>query len=146
MKATGQCHLALTTLYGVEIRPLLVATIKRFPQRPMEPTLPTPGTVCPGFALQTPLGPSSTAVPLVTSRSVQPLIVVGLVSGVRVSFVGVRSSSPLAPVKAICRCPTVDCLLVGGESGAPMDVVVEEGFGICVSSAGASRPSRTIVS
>jgi hypothetical protein len=100
---------------GVEIRPLLVATIKRLPQRTIESTLPTPGTVCPGLALQTPLGPSRTAVPSVTSRSVQPLIVVGLVSGVGVSFVGVGTA--LAPVEAVCRCVTIDCLLAGGESG-----------------------------
>src|SRR6516225_580991 len=56
--------------YGVEIRPLLVATIRRLPQRTIESTLPTPGTVCPGLAFQTPLGPSRTAVPSVTARSV----------------------------------------------------------------------------
>jgi len=72
--------------YGVEIRPLLVATIQRLPQRKIESTLPAPGTVSPRAARQVPLGPSRTAVPLVTSRSVQPAMVVGLVSGVGVSF------------------------------------------------------------
>src|SRR5262252_6031737 len=54
--------------YGVEIRPLLVATIKRLPQRTIESTLPTPGTVCPAVTFQTPLGPSITAAP--SSRSI----------------------------------------------------------------------------
>ena len=49
--------------YGVEIKPLLVATTKRLPQRTIESTRPTPGTVCPGVTFQTPLGPSNTAVP-----------------------------------------------------------------------------------
>src|SRR5262249_50904307 len=54
--------------YGVEIRPPLVATMKRLPQRTTESTLPNPGTICPGVTFQTPLGPSITAVPLTTGR------------------------------------------------------------------------------
>jgi len=67
--------------YGVEIRPLLVATIQRLPQRTIESIFPTPGTVSPRVAFQMPLGPSKTAVPPLTSRIVHPSIVVGLVSG-----------------------------------------------------------------
>jgi hypothetical protein len=58
--------------HGVEISPLLVATMKRLPQRTIESTLPTLGTVCPGITLQMPFGPSNSAVPLATSRSFQP--------------------------------------------------------------------------
>jgi hypothetical protein len=72
--------------YGVEIKPLLVATIHRLPQRTIDSTRPTPGTVSPRFTLQMPFGPSKTAVPLVTSRSIQPSMVVGLVSGTGVRF------------------------------------------------------------
>ena len=43
--------------------------------------LPTPGTVSPRLARQTPLGPSSTTEPPLTSRTVQPSMVAGLVSG-----------------------------------------------------------------
>jgi len=68
-------------IYGVEIRPPLVATSQRLPHRTMDSTFPAPGTVSPRVTLQTPLGPSTTAVPLLTSRSVQPAMVVGLVSG-----------------------------------------------------------------
>ena len=95
-----------TGAYGVEIKPLLVATIKRLPQRTIESTLPTPGTVCPGVTFQTPFGPSMTAVPLTTSRSVQPSIVVGLVSGV--SF---PTSFTVAPVEAVRRGATIESLL-----------------------------------
>src|SRR5947207_743268 len=42
---------------------------------------PTPGTVSPRVTVQTPSGPSRIAVPPRTSRTVQPSIVVGLVSG-----------------------------------------------------------------
>src|SRR6266487_5754975 len=67
--------------YRVEIRPLLVATIQRLPQRTIESIFPTPGTVSPRIAFHTPFGPSKTAVPPLTSRIVHPSIVVGLVSG-----------------------------------------------------------------
>src|SRR5215471_17159516 len=104
-------------IHGVEISPLLVATMKRLPQRTIESTLPTLGTVCPGITLQMPFGPSNTAVPLVTSRSVQPGMVVGLVSGVGGSFVRLRSSPALTSV----RCTSVECLL-GAVRGEAVDV------------------------
>ena len=67
--------------FCVEIRPLVVATIQRLPQRTIESTRPTPGTVSPRVALKMPLGPSKTTFPPTTSRTVQPSMVVGLVSG-----------------------------------------------------------------
>src|SRR5438093_636132 len=95
--------LGLRAIYGVEIRPLLVATTNRLPQRTIESTRPIPGTICPGVTFQTPFGPSITAVPLTTSRSVQPSMVIGLVSGMGVSFVGVRTSFTVTPVEAVRR-------------------------------------------
>jgi hypothetical protein len=65
---------------GVEINPLLVATIQRLRQRTIESILPNPGTVSPRVAFQTPVGPSKTAVERLTSRTDHPAIVVGLVS------------------------------------------------------------------
>ena len=76
------------TTYGAEIRPPLVATIKRLPHRKMDTIFPTPGTVSPRVTCQVPLGPSNTAVPFLTSRSVQPAMVVGLVSGTGANFIG----------------------------------------------------------
>ena len=67
--------------YGVAIKPLAVATIQRLPQRTIKSIRPTPGTVSPRAAIRTPSGPPRTAVPPRTSRTVQPSIVVGLVSG-----------------------------------------------------------------
>ena len=67
--------------YCVETRPLLVATIQRLPQRTIESTFPNPGTVSPLVARHCPLGPSKTAVPPTTSRTVQPSMVLGFVSG-----------------------------------------------------------------
>src|SRR5580765_4604054 len=81
--------------YGVEIRPLLVATIRRLPHRKIDSILPTPGTVSPRVTRQVPLGPSNTAVPFVTSRSVQPSMVVGLVSGTGANFTGAWRSRGL---------------------------------------------------
>src|SRR4051812_43304416 len=46
----------------------------------MESIRPIPGTVSPRAAVRTPSGPSRTAVPPRTSRTLQPSIVVGLVS------------------------------------------------------------------
>src|ERR1700704_1618896 len=99
------------------MRPLLVATSQRLPQRTMESILPTPGTVSPGAALRTPPGPSKTAVPLVTSRTVQPAMVAGLVSGDGVSFArGCRGNDDVfgvtscltgcgvATLRATCSC------------------------------------------
>src|SRR5215831_16341299 len=139
----------LRVLYGVEIKPRLVATTNRLPQRTIESTRPIPGTVCPGVTFQTPFGPSITAVPLTTSRSVQPSMVVGLVSGVGVSFVGLRASFTLAPVNAVLGDATVASLLASRDSGAVVTDVVEaeDTFDFCGTSAEALRAiSRTIVS
>jgi hypothetical protein len=76
---------------GVETRPLLVATIQRLPQRTIESTLPSPGTVSPLVAFNIPLGPSKVAVPPTTSRTLQPSMVLGLVSGTGVSWGGLLS-------------------------------------------------------
>jgi hypothetical protein len=73
-------------VYGVETRPLLVATIQRLPQRTIESTFPNPGTVSPLVARHCPLGPSKTAVPPTTSRTVHPSMVLGFVSGTGVSL------------------------------------------------------------
>jgi hypothetical protein len=67
--------------YGVAISPLAVATIQRLPQRTIESIRPIPGTVSPRAAVRTPSGPSRTTVPPRTSSTVQPSMVVGLVSG-----------------------------------------------------------------
>lgn len=98
----------LAPRYGVEIRPLLVATIKRLPQPKMPTTWPTPGTVSPRFTLQIPSGPSNTAVPLTTSRSTHPSMVVGRVSGTEV-----RGASTVG-VAALAAGETV----VGGAGGS----------------------------
>src|SRR5215475_589318 len=66
----------------VVIRPLLVATIQRLPQRTIESILPKPGTVAPRVTFRVPLDPSKKAAPPTTSRTVQPGTVVGRVSGV----------------------------------------------------------------
>jgi hypothetical protein len=66
---------------GVEMRPPLVATIQRPPHRTIALTGPTPGTVSPRVPVQTPSGPSKIALPPTTSRTLQPSIVVGFVSG-----------------------------------------------------------------
>ena len=63
------------------MRPLLVTTIQWLPQRTINSTLPTRGTVSPRVALHVPSGPSRTAVAPETSRTVQPSMVAGLVSG-----------------------------------------------------------------
>jgi hypothetical protein len=76
----------LNATHGVEMRPPLVATIHRAPHRTMESTRPTPGTVSPRFAVQIPFGPSRTALPLVTSRSIHPSMVFNLVSGTGMRF------------------------------------------------------------
>jgi hypothetical protein len=88
-RARGEerCHAASRLrAYGVETRPLLVATIQRLPHRTIESTFPNPGTVSPLVARHCPLGPSKTAVPPTTSRTVQPSMVVGLVSGTGASL------------------------------------------------------------
>jgi len=79
---------------------VLVATIRRLPHRKIETILPTPGTVSPRVTCQVlPLGPSNTAVPFITSRSVQPSMVAGLVSGTGANFTGAcRARDALGPI------------------------------------------------
>jgi hypothetical protein len=79
----------LNATYGVEIRPRLVATTHRSPHRTMDSTRPTPGTVSPRLAVKIPFGPSKTAAPLFTSRSIHPSMVVHFVSG---TGIGIRFS------------------------------------------------------
>src|SRR4029450_6891112 len=78
--------------------------IQRFPQRTIESIFPTPGTVSPSVALQMPFGPSKTAVPPSTSRTVHPLMVVGFVSGTGADLVKrfVRSTAGGDGVLATC--------------------------------------------
>ena len=71
---------------SVVIKPLLVATSKRLPQRTTESIRPAPGTVSPTDTLWTPSGPCNTTVRPDTCLTVQPSIVFGLVSGVGVSL------------------------------------------------------------
>jgi hypothetical protein len=76
-------------------------------------------------------------------------MVVGLVSGVGVSFAGVRISFTLAPVEAVERNATVESLLASRDKGAVVRDLVkaEERFEFCGVSAGALRTiSRTIAS
>ena len=77
---------------GVVINPLLVATIQRFPHSTTESTFPSTGTVSPRATFHVPSGPSNVAIPLTTLRTLQPGIVVGLVSGtgagLRLAFAG----------------------------------------------------------
>ena len=76
-------------------------------------------------------------------------MVVGLVSGVGVSCVGLRASFTLAPVDAVRGDATVAFLLASRDSGAVVTDVVEaeDTFDFCGTSAEALRAiSRTIVS
>src|SRR5215471_10173014 len=88
----------------VEIRPLLVATIQRLPQRTIESIFPTPGTVSPRVAFHTPFGPSNTAVPPLTSRMVHPSMVVGLVSGTGAGLVETFGRSTTVDCGALAAC------------------------------------------
>ena len=92
---TRSCGHFKQAIYRVEIKPLLVATIHRLPQRTIESIFPTPGTVSPRVAFQTPLGPSRTAVPPLTSRIVQPSMVVGFVSGTGMGLAETFVRSPV---------------------------------------------------
>jgi hypothetical protein len=73
----------------------------------MESILPSPGTASPRLTLQMPLGPSTAAKPFVTSRTVHPLMVVGLVSGTGVSFVRLSASFPFGRIKSGGPCARV---------------------------------------
>jgi hypothetical protein len=78
----AEVHRELISHHCVVIRPLLVATIQRLPQRTIESIFPKPGTMFPRVTFTGPLGPSKMTVPPITSRTVQPGMVVGRVSGV----------------------------------------------------------------
>ena len=90
--------------YRVEIKPVLVATIQRLPQRTMESIFPTPGTTPPRVTLQIPFGPSKMAVPPITSRTVQPSIVVGLVSATAMGLVERFARSLVVGPRVIVFC------------------------------------------
>ena len=113
----------MSGFYGVVIRPLLVATIQRLPQRTIESTRPSCGTVLPAAALKIPFGPSKTAVPLTTSRTVQPSMVVGRVSGTGTSFGGLSGSPARRSIEANCGCTAGERLLggIGLAEAAPTD-------------------------
>jgi len=96
---------------SVVIRPLLVATIQRLPQRTMESIRPAPGTVSPTDTLRTPSGPCNTAVRPDTFRTVQPSIVVGLVSGVGVGLFSAFFSRTRGTTAGFV--PVVLCAVVG---------------------------------
>ena len=103
-----------TSAQGVAINPLAVATIQRLPQRTIESTRPRPGTVSPTIAVRIPAGPSSTTVPPRTSRTTQPSIVVGRVSGA-----GERGSR--AGIEAVDRSAVaVRELSTSGRDNAPV--------------------------
>jgi hypothetical protein len=67
--------------YGVEIKPEVVETIQRPPHRTTESMRPTPGTVSPRITLRTPFGPCRIIASPRTSRTIQPSMVIGRVSG-----------------------------------------------------------------
>ena len=143
--------------YGVEIRPLLVATIHRLPHRTIDSTRPTPGTVSPRFTRQMPFGPSKTAVPSMTSRSIQPPMVVGLVSGNGVGFARecrddddvfdlVFCSTPcfVGISEYLCSCWTLDfseALRVAAISGAIGSCWTSSGGVAAAAGAGGSFPA-----
>src|SRR5258708_11657391 len=101
--------------YGVAIKPLAVATIQRLPQRTIESMRPTPGTVSPRVTVQTPLGPSRIAVPPRTSRTVQPSIVVGLVSGTA-TIISRGTTKPPGGLVFAC---TTEAVREGAATGLP---------------------------
>src|SRR5271166_3227337 len=116
-RLTGGCDtversasFARAPLHCVVIRPLLVATTQRSPQRTIESIVPTPGTVSPRTTSQMPLGPTKTALPSTTSRTVQPSIVVGLVSGTALGldeiFPGCWAPIPANFGGVLCCCST----------------------------------------
>jgi hypothetical protein len=71
----------------------------------------------PRLTLQIPLGPSKIAIPFVTSRSDHPSIVVGLVSGIDVSFARLSRSLVLSRKEAEC-CSNAGWSIVDGLCGA----------------------------
>src|SRR5262249_15390146 len=93
--ARGSNPLPIENQFWVEMRPLVVATIQRLPQRTIESIRPIPGTVSPCAARQAPLGPSSTTVPPTTRPSWTPTAPSGP-ADVRGPASGPAAAPPLA--------------------------------------------------
>src|SRR5258707_3071712 len=108
-------------IYCVAINPFAVATIQRLPQRTIESMRPIPGTVSPRVTVQTPLGPSRIAVPPRTSRTVQPSIVVGLVSGTA-TIISRGTTKP--PGGSVFAC-TTEAVCEDAATGVPSEPVVD---------------------
>jgi hypothetical protein len=68
----AEVHRELISRHCVAIRPLLVATIQRLPQRTIESIFPKPGTMFPRVTFTGPLGPSKITVPPITSETSSP--------------------------------------------------------------------------
>ena len=86
-----------------------------------------------------PLGPSRAAIPFVTSRTVHPSIVLGLVSGTGVRCVSLFASFPLTRIELGCRREPVECPIVGGPGGPALSgglagLLVEEEKSFALSS------------
>jgi hypothetical protein len=90
----------------------------------MESTRPTPGTVSPADTFRMPPGPSKTAVPSKASRTVQPAMVFGLVSGVGVSrgrnFFPARWTTTAAGFVEVAFCCTIDGTIFMGATAATL--------------------------
>lgn len=109
------------TIYCAAINPPAVATIQRLPQRTIESMRPTPGTVSPRVTVQTPSGPSRIAVAPRTSRTVQPSMVVGLVSGTATI---VSRGGTKAPGADVFACTTEAAREDAATPGVPSEPVV----------------------
>jgi len=94
------------------INPLLVATIQRLPQSTTESIFPSIGTVSPRATFHVPSGPCKLAMPLLTLVTVQPGIVVGLVSGTGMRL---RLSFGCSFLAAVCAVVEAGCVIGGGE-------------------------------
>src|SRR5258708_14680858 len=80
--SAGEAGLSSLSLgYCVAINPLAVAMTQRLPQRTVDWRRRSGGMVSRRAAIRIPSGPLRTAVPSLTSTTVQPGIVAGLVSG-----------------------------------------------------------------
>src|SRR5437879_7722781 len=81
---------------------------------------PTPGTVSPRVTVQTPSGPSRIAVPPGTARTVQPSMVVGLVSGTGT----IISRGGIKAVEFAFACTTEAVREDAATTGVPSEPVV----------------------
>jgi len=88
----------------------------------MESIRPIPGTVSPRVTVQMPSGPSRIAVPPRTSRTVQPSIVVGLVSGTATI---ISRGTAKAPVRLVFVCTTEAVREDAAARGVPSEPVVD---------------------